>query len=312
MSKSYDYIFKLNERAKELKCLYNIEKILKDFDNDTLKVFKKITEEVPFGWQYPNITKCKITYDKKCVYTEGFRSSERMLKSYIMINNEKVGDIEVVYTEAVDHYNKEQFLPEEQELLNAIAERLSNYIFNKEFKNAFEEWEKTIKILDALNDKEAKALRILMNSDPEEAMEYFKAPSKDISTSEELELILSNRSNKHWKWRLSMAKKIADQTDKERFGIKGIYLFGSTVKCNSGPQSDIDFIVHYDGNEKHKNEYSLWCEGWSLALVELNFLKTGYRAKVLLDLHFITDKDIEKKEVFASMIKKDYDIKRLK
>lgn len=109
-----------------------------------------------------------------------------------------------------------------------------------------------------------------------------------------------------------MAKKVAEKTDKERFGIKGIWLFGSTVKCNSGPKSDIDLIIHYDGNESHKHNYSLWCEGWSLALAELNFFKTGYQTDVLLDLHFITDKDIENKSVFASMLDDIYDVKKLK
>ncbi len=312
MKKEYDYIFKLSERAKELKCLYSVEKILKDFQSDTMSVFQEVANEIPYGWQYPLLTKCKITYEGNSVMTENFKLTEWCLKSDIIINQKIVGNIILCYTEPVDHYNKDPFLKEEHDLLEAISDKLSNYIFNKEFKNAFQEWDKTLKILDALNDKEAKALRILMNSDPDEALEYFKSPSVDISSSEELQTILSERSQKHWKWRMSMAKKVAEKTDKERFGIKGIWLFGSTVKCNSGPKSDIDLIIHYDGNESHKNNYSLWCEGWSLALAELNFFKTGYQTDVLLDLHFITDKDIENKSVFASMLDDIYDVKKLK
>lgn len=312
MSKDYKHIFELNERAKELKCLYDIEYILKDYDSDTLDVFKKVADEIPYGWQFPKITKCRISYEGNVVQTDGYKNTEWSLKGNIVINGEPVGEICLTYIEPVDHYNKDPFLKEESDLLVAIAERLSNYVFNKQFKYAFEEWDKTTKILDALNDKEAKALRILMNSDPDEALEYFKSPSNNISSSEELQTILSDRSNKHWKWRLSMAKKIASRTDMDRFGIKGIWIFGSTVKCTSGPKSDIDFIIHYDGNEENKKNYSLWCEGWSLALAELNLLKTGYETDVILDLHYITDEDIEKKQVFAMMIFDKYDVKKLK
>jgi predicted nucleotidyltransferase len=312
MKKEYNYIFNLNERAKELKCLYTVEKHLKDFYSENMIVFKKIADDIPYGWQYPLITKCKITYEGNSVMTDGFKLTEWCIKSDIIINNKVQGNIVLCYTEPVDHYNKDPFLKEEHDLLEAISDRLSNYIFNKEFKHAYEEWDKTLKILDALNDKEAKALRILMNSDPDEALEYFKAPSVDISSSEELQTILSERSQKHWKWRMSMAKVVAEKTDMGRFGIKGIWVFGSTVKATSGPKSDIDFIVHYDGNEQNKNDYTLWCEGWSLALAELNYYKTGHKTDVLLDLHFITDKDIEEKTVFASMLNDIYNIKKLK
>ena len=40
--------------------------------------------------------------------------------------------------------------------------------------------------------------------------------------------------------------------DVERFGIKGIYLFGSTKNGTAGPGSDIDLIVHVSGHRRKR------------------------------------------------------------
>jgi pyruvate,water dikinase len=46
----------------------------------------------------------------------------------------------------------------------------------------------------------------------------------------------------------------------------------------------------------------LWLEGWSLALAEMNYLRTGYKRKTLLDIRFVTDGDIARQIGFAAKI----------
>ena len=43
-------------------------------------------------------------------------------------------------------------------------------------------------------------------------------------------------------------------------------------------------------------------EGWSLALSEINYLRTGYATRGLLDVHIITDEDIARKTSYAVKI----------
>jgi len=49
-------------------------------------------------------------------------------------------------------------------------------------------------------------------------------------------------------------------------------------------------------------ELLLWFEGWSLALSDINYQRTGYKTDGLLDVHFVTDKDIKDKTSFAVKI----------
>ncbi|RPI99302.1 MAG: hypothetical protein EHM31_10410, partial [Candidatus Aminicenantes bacterium] len=44
----------LNERAKELSCLYRIEEILSIYDVPLEEVFRQIIEAIPPGWQHPD------------------------------------------------------------------------------------------------------------------------------------------------------------------------------------------------------------------------------------------------------------------
>ena len=104
-----------------------------------------------------------------------------------------------------------------------------------------------------------------------------------------------------------MAEKISALIDMKAFSVKGIYLFGSTSSCTARLNSDIDLLIHFDGTELQKQELSTWLKGWSLALSEINFLKTGYQSDGLLDIHFVTDRDIENKDSYASKINSVYD-----
>ncbi len=106
----------------------------------------------------------------------------------------------------------------------------------------------------------------------------------------------------HWRWRHRMAEKIASELDPDRFGVKALYLFGSVKNATAGPGSDIDLLVHFSGNERQQQELELWLEGWSLSLSETNYLRTGYRTDDLLDVHLLTDEDIEKQTSYAVKI----------
>ena len=99
-----------------------------------------------------------------------------------------------------------------------------------------------------------------------------------------------------------MAEHVASQLDPVRFGVKGIYVFGSTKNATAGPQSDIDLLIHFHGTKKQRHELLVWLEGWSLALDEVNFQKTGARSGGLLDIHIVTDDDIARKESYAVKI----------
>ena len=186
-------------------------------------------------------------------------------------------------------------------------------IFNEKFFNKsknifsdlvpeFQYLDETIKVIDIVSSTKDSVLKILMNAELDEAIGMFANPSSESVAEKEYRESVEYHPSDHWRWRMKMAEKIASELDQNRFGVKGIYIFGSTKNAVSGPGSDIDLIIHIDKTKCDINMLNLWFEGWSLALSEMNYLRTGYRAQGLLDVHYVTDEDIKNKSSFASKI----------
>jgi predicted nucleotidyltransferase len=160
----------------------------------------------------------------------------------------------------------------------------------------------TVRVIDIPKNTDGLVLRVLMNADQDEAAGILVSPSLPPQAP----LIAQAQSEKQpenfWAWRLQMAELIASQLDPLRFGVKGFYVFGSTKNATARPQSDIDLLIHFQGTKKQRQELVVWLEGWSLALDEINYQKTGRRSGGLLDIHIITDEDIANKESYALRI----------
>jgi predicted nucleotidyltransferase len=160
----------------------------------------------------------------------------------------------------------------------------------------------TIRLIDVPREKKGRVLRILMNADLCKAVGILADPTTGIEETESVAADQSKPTDHLWMWRLRMAEHIASQLDPARFGVAALYVFGSTKNATAGLASDIDLIVHFRGTEHQLEELKIWFEAWSLCLDEINYLRTGYRAGGLLDIHIVTDEDIENKSSFAVKI----------
>jgi pyruvate, water dikinase len=157
-----------------------------------------------------------------------------------------------------------------------------------------------VRVVDVPRQTAGQVLRVVMNADLDEAMGFIGPPS--ATPIAERRKDTEQAPEDHWRWRLRMAERIATEVDPARFGIKAIYVFGSTKNATAGPASDIDLLVHVDDCTQAHHDLELWLEGWSRCLSEMNFLRTGYKSDGLLDVHLVTDQDIEQHTSYASKI----------
>jgi pyruvate,water dikinase len=160
----------------------------------------------------------------------------------------------------------------------------------------------TIKLIDVAKSSGGRVLKVLMNADINEAAGILAERSLIQEAPKPSTGIDEFQGENHWAWRLKMAEYIASHIDPERFGVKGIYVFGSAKNATAGPASDIDLLIHFNGDNRQRRELLVWLEGWSLSLDEMNYLRTGYRTGGLLDAHIITDEDIAEKTSYAAKI----------
>jgi len=167
----------------------------------------------------------------------------------------------------------------------------------------FSHLEKVIHVIDVKSSSGGSVFQILMNADNNLAVGLL-TEEEDLLDGQTIQQsrLQARAKEDHWRWRFQTAEAIAAQLDPERFGVKEIYLFGSTKNATAGPQSDIDLLIHFVGDKKQHQDLLAWLEGWSYSLSEINLRRTGYKTDGLLDINMITDEDIKNRTSYAVKI----------
>lgn len=190
-----------------------------------------------------------------------------------------------------------------------------NIMFNDGFFNGSEnifpkllpdlaKLQNVVKVIDvsALGNN---VLNVYMNADREMAVGLIEEKDEEQFAGDTLlkKPVFHVEKDVHWRWRMRMAEKLAAKLDAKRYGVVGLYIFGSTKNATAGPGSDIDLLVHFRGTDKQHGELVSWLDGWSISLGQINFDRTGYNTDDgLLDVHIITDEDISNKTSYAIKI----------
>ncbi len=132
----------LQERAKELNCLYRIEELLNDTNASLEQLFQGVIDILPCGWQYPDVCQIRIIYNNKKYQSPDYRETPFVQSTEIVVQDKIVGNIYVSYGKEVPLTNGKYFLKEEIKLINTIADRIGHTILHKELEKDFNKWER--------------------------------------------------------------------------------------------------------------------------------------------------------------------------
>ena len=179
----------------------------------------------------------------------------------------------------------------------------SEVVFNDTFLNnspnelsqllpEFEHLNTEIRVIHVPAVTRGLTLKILMNADRNKAAAILTPPVSGSVKHYADDNLSTVKIEDHGKWRMQMAKSLAAQLKPTRFGVKAVYVLGSTGTATAQAGSDIDLLIHFTGSPQQKEALDNWLEGWSLCLDELNYIRTGYKANGILDVHFIQESDI--------------------
>jgi len=158
----------------------------------------------------------------------------------------------------------------------------------------YKKYERIIRVVNTNDIFGEGTMEIIMDGEANEAIGYLKPPD-------------------HWNWRMQKVNEIAEKLDPEIYGIEALFLIGSTKTGEAGPGSDIDLIVHFKGTEEQKEKLLNWFEEKGKIIDEENKRRTGIETGNLLDVHLITDNDINKKTSWATHVINPYSkVKKIK
>ena len=121
----------LNERLKELDCLYGISNLVETPGITLEEILLGTVDLIPDAWQYPEIVCARIMLNGQNFETESWVESEWKQTSEIVIHGQKEGVLEVCYLETRPDLDEGPFLKEERVLINAITQRLGRIVERK-------------------------------------------------------------------------------------------------------------------------------------------------------------------------------------
>jgi hypothetical protein len=156
----------LQERAKELNCLYEVEQILARFDQTLEEAYRRIVEVIPPGWQYPDVCCAVIEVDGERFQTREFSPTTWVHSADILVQDEIVGSLSVWYLAERPPEDNGPFLKEEDRLIKTIAERIGHSILFHRMHDIRTKWEDASRELEAeKEDKWRGPIDLLLKTD---------------------------------------------------------------------------------------------------------------------------------------------------
>jgi signal transduction histidine kinase len=131
-------------------CLYSISKIAEQPGLSLEEITKRIVSLLPPSWQFPEIACGRITIDGASYTTERFEQKGPSLRSEIVVDGKKRGEVEVIYNPKGKPQIELSFLPEERKLINEVARQIALFIERKQAEEEKRQLQEQIRHADRL------------------------------------------------------------------------------------------------------------------------------------------------------------------
>lgn len=143
----------LNERLKELGCLYGISELVNKKNISLGEMFQGAVDLIPTGWQHTEITCARIALDGQEFRTENFRETIWKQTQDIIVYGNRIADVEVFYLEERPEIDEGPFLKEERLLIGEIARSLGEATERRRLEELLQRSEKHFRTLvETMND----------------------------------------------------------------------------------------------------------------------------------------------------------------
>ena len=123
---------RLQERIKELNCLYDISSFRDATDFSLEDVLQAVVDFIPPAIQHPEITCARLIFGGYEIKTKNFKDTRWKLSREIAVTDKWFGTLEVCYLEEKQELEEGPFLKEAKSLINAVAESIARIIEREE------------------------------------------------------------------------------------------------------------------------------------------------------------------------------------
>jgi diguanylate cyclase (GGDEF)-like protein/PAS domain S-box-containing protein len=136
----------LRKRVRELNCLYEFSRLIETNGNSLEDILAGIPRLISAALQYPTIAVAKLVWRDKAFSSRRWEESPWMLSREIIVDGTVEGSLRIAYLADKLEHPQELFLPEEKNLLQAIAEQLGRVIERSRADTALRENEERYRL----------------------------------------------------------------------------------------------------------------------------------------------------------------------
>jgi PAS domain S-box-containing protein len=137
----------LRERVKELNCFFGLSTLIENHTLSMEQILQGSVDLIPPAMRFSKIACAQIILDARKFKTMECKETTWKIHRNIMVNGEPIGILEVFYMQERGKDAADIFLIEEQNMINAVAERLGKLIERKRSEAALRESEKRFRSL---------------------------------------------------------------------------------------------------------------------------------------------------------------------
>jgi signal transduction histidine kinase len=140
----------LQERVKELTCLFSIAKVVELPNISLQSILKEIVKLLPPAWLYPEIASARISLDGDSYTTPDFQISNIKQSADIVVSGIKRGFVELIYSEERPELDEGPFLKEERNLIDTLAREIALIVERKQTEEDKEKLQEQLRHADRL------------------------------------------------------------------------------------------------------------------------------------------------------------------
>lgn len=129
----------LQERVKELRCLYAVSEYLTHPGLEWDRILELVVDAIPRGWLHPELTSARLTLGGIVVASGNFRQARWALSSDIAVDGETLGRLEVFCDADGAEDDSGPFLKEEVNVLDEIARRISQAVSTRRYQQELDD-----------------------------------------------------------------------------------------------------------------------------------------------------------------------------
>jgi predicted nucleotidyltransferase len=161
-----------------------------------------------------------------------------------------------------------------------------------------------LKVVSVRKETNGKILRVISNTDSNLAIGFLT----DSSITPIYKLYKSHSSKafqsleEPWEIRWKFVEKMVEKLNPQKYGVKGVYLFGTVFSKTASETSDVDLLFYIDSNSETRGKLESWLEPWNELLKEIIYIHTGYNHPKPLDVYFITKEEINSENYYYNEI----------